>query len=251
MYTLDNITTAQSYSALSRRGFTNAQMVEYYNFTNPMDRKKMFARLTQPQTAPKITVSAPIRQICSNQLVGTQKCTVDVDSVRDMALDYIERTWTVRGRDFKLTDMGWKFKFNDRKNANGLCSPRNRTIYLSTYVIENATREMSGWINTMVHEIAHAINHHLGGRGHDRQWKSIFLQMGGSGERCSSDVVFENLIKNPISKYTTICPNGHTKPSHKRSRLIEQGRQACGKCCKELNGGKYTSAYNLTQIKNY
>jgi len=184
--------------------------------------------------------------------LGTQKClSVDIDSVRDMALINMAKTWTYRGRTFNLNDMGWKFAFNDRKRANGLCSPRNRTIYLSTYIIENATREMSGWENTMVHEIAHAINYHMGGRGHDWQWKNIFLSFGGTGDRCSKDVGFEDLIANPISKYTITCVNGHHKPGYKNSRAVVAGRRACSKCCNEHNNGKFDNRFILTQITNY
>jgi len=251
MYTLENITTAVSYSALKRRGFTDAEIVKYYNYADPIDRKKFFNLKTLD--IPTIKNAVSIREVLTNRNInqGTQMCTVDIDSVRDMALDYIDRTWTYRGRDFKLTDMGWKFAFNDRKGANGVCSPRSRTIYLSTYVIENSTREMSGWINTMVHEIAHAINYHMGGRGHDWQWKNIFLSFGGTGDTCSKDVTFGDLIKNPVSKYTTVCPNGHTTPSHKRSRAIEQGRRACSKCCNEHNNGRFSKDYVIKQIQNY
>lgn len=185
--------------------------------------------------------------------LGTHLCTADIDSVRDMALVNMSKVWRFGSDDYCMNDMGWKFKFNDRKRALGLCSPRNRTIYLSSWFLDNANREMSGWENTMIHEIAHAINHHLGGRGHDRQWRNIFLSMGGSGTRCSKDAITYNddLVKNPISKYTNICANGHKRPAHKRSRTITQGRQACGQCCNEFNGGKFSKKYLLAQIQNY
>ena len=245
MYTLENVQTARSYRALKRNGFTDANIIKYYNMPSAFNRKTYFTQMmnqskkvAEPLRTPKKVVEVKVK---------TQMCTtVDMDSVRDMALDYIGRTWTYKGRDFNLVDMGWKFNFNDRKNANGLCSPRRRTIFLSTYVVENATREMSGWINTMVHEIAHAINHHLGGRGHDAQWRRIFLSFGGSGERCSSDITFGNLIEKPISKYTNVCPNGHQSPSHKYSRVMAEGRRSCGKC-----SSVFDKAFVLKQIQNY
>jgi predicted SprT family Zn-dependent metalloprotease len=167
---------------------------------------------------------------------------VSVKRVRDMGQDYIKRDWNYRGRNFNLNALGWSFGLNDRKGANGVCSPNRKRISLSEYVIDNATREMSGWVNTMVHEIAHAINHELGGRGHDRQWKAIFLSLGGNGERCSRDTKFENLVEKPISKYTNVCPNGHASPSHKISRVV----RSCGKCCPTFN-----KDYIIKQIKNY
>ena len=107
------------------------------------------------------------------------------------------------------------------------------------------------WINTMVHEIAHAINYMLGGRNHDWQWKDIFITLGGNGKRTSSDAVFSKLIEKPISKYTTVCPNGHEKPRHKFSKSVAEGRIACGKCCKEFNNNKYDKRFTLKLIQNY
>lgn len=248
MYTLDNIKESPSYRALNRNNFTDQEIVKYYNMGSAFERKQFFITKTRSNT---IVINKP-KNVIATKPTNTQMCTsVDIDSVRDMALDYIARTWTYRGRDFNLSDMGWKFKFNDRKGANGVCSPSNRTLYLSSYIIESSTREMSGWVNTMVHEIAHAINHHLGGRGHDIRWRDIFLSFGGTGDRCSKDVTFGDLVNNPISKYTTVCPNGHASPSHKRSSAVAEGRRACSKCCNEHNNGKFSSDYVLKQIQNY
>ena len=38
--------------------------------------------------------------------------------------------------------------------------------------------------NTMLHELAHIINGHFGGRNHDNQWKFICYLIGDDGERC-------------------------------------------------------------------
>ncbi len=170
----------------------------------------------------------------------------DVDEIRDMALDYISRDWIYRGQIFNLSKKDWTFSFNERRRALGLCSPRSKTIYLSQWFIENGSRETSMWVNTMIHEIAHAINYHLGGRGHDRQWRNIFISLGGNGQRTSGDIKFQDLIENPVSKYTTICPNGHTSPSHKKSKAISNGRRSCGKCCNTFN-----KDFLLKQIQNY
>ena len=176
---------------------------------------------------------------------------VDIDSVRDMALEHMGKDWIYRGRTFNMFKMGWTFYFNDRKKALGLCSFRNKTIYLSSWFIENGSREMKMWVNTMVHEIAHAINKELGGSGHDWQWRDIFKTLGGNGERTSSDNKFGDLINNPISKYTNVCDNGHTSPSYRKSRTIAEGRQACRKCCNKFNGGEFSNKYLVKQVKNY
>jgi len=174
---------------------------------------------------------------------------VDIDSLRDMALDLIDTSYRYGSDDYKLTDMGWKFKFNDRKRAFGVCNPSNRTIYLSTYLLETTEREMSGWKNTMIHEIAHAINHHLGGRGHDYQWRNIFLHLGGSGERCSRDAKKIISLENPTSKYTLSCEEGHLFAKHKMSR--GSNTWSCPKCTKAHGLRGYQAQFPLTVTKNY
>jgi len=181
---------------------------------------------------------------------GTQMCLVDIDSVRDMALINMAKVWRYGSDDYCLNDMGWKFQFNDRKRALGLCNYRTRTICLSTYLLDNTQREMSGWENTMIHEIAHAINHHLGGRGHDRQWRNIFLHMGGNGERCSSDAKKIISLDKPTSKYTLKCKEGHLFAKHKMAK----GRisfYSCPKCTKAHGLSGYQSQFPLEVIKNY
>lgn len=252
-YTLQNIHTARSYEALKRNGFSDLDIVAYYG-TDIADRPTMFKQLKNKQQFAKIgaqTSAVTPQQRRAN--LGAQMCTAkaDIDGVRDMALVYMEKDWTYRGRTFNLSKLNWRFGFHDKKRANGTCYAYQRRISLSQWVIENSERGMEGWINTMVHEIAHAINHILGGRGHDAQWRAIFISFGGTGDRCSKDVTFADLLKNPVSKYTLVCPNGHHTPSHKVSRVVERGSKACGKCCNEFNGGKFTTEFRLTQIKNY
>lgn len=248
-YNLSNVQTAPSYDALKRNGFTDIDVIAYYGTENPAHRKAMFTDIKNGILTAKAVEIATRKK-------GTQKCTdksnkPDIDQVREMALEYMERDWTYRGQTFNLNKLGWRFAFNDRKRALGLCSHSRRTIYLSDYFIEHNSREMKMWINTMVHEIAHAINSQLGGRGHDWQWRNIFMSFGGDGNRTSCDAEFENLLEKPVSKYTTICPNGHTNPSHKLSRSIRDGRTACRKCCDEHNHGKFDKRFVLKQIQNY
>jgi len=179
----------------------------------------------------------------------TQKCTskADMDDIRQMAMEYMEKTWTYRGREFNLSNLGWSFHFNTRRGANGMCYSSRKRIYLSQWVANNSDRTLEGWINTMVHEIAHAVNGMMGGRGHDWQWRDIFMSWGGTGDRCSKDVTFSDLIENPVSKYTLVCPNGHTRPSHK----IRKRGSSCNDCNKEHGVSGYQERFKFKQIKNY
>jgi predicted SprT family Zn-dependent metalloprotease len=237
-YTLQTISTAPSYEALTRNGFTDIDVLAYYG-TPKEHRGTMFIQIKAEVQRKKFGAPKPKVNIYTpTENLGAQKCTskANLDDVRQMAMEYMEKTWSYRGRTFNLDKLG------------GQCWGSRKKIYLSQWVVEGSEREMSGWINTMVHEIAHAINHIMGGRGHDWQWRDIFTSFGGSGERCSSDVTFGNLIEKPISKYTLVCNScGSQSPSHK----IKKRASACGKCCNEKNGGRYTSEFILEQIKNY
>jgi ribosomal protein L37AE/L43A len=237
--TIEQIKTFPSYEALKHNGLTDENIVQYYSLPKGQ-RGAFFNSFKGEQATP--TMKRPT--------VGTQKCTkVDIDSVRDMALEHMDKTYTYRGKSFCPSKEGWKFAFNDRKRALGLCSYRKRTIYLSTFFIEQGSREMKMWVNTMVHEIAHAFSFEgFGERGHGRLWKDMFISFGGNGERSSGDAQFEDLIENPISKYTLVCDNcGRQSPSHRAKKRAS----ACGDCCKKYNGGRYSDKYKLRQIQNY
>lgn len=226
-----------SYDKLKAMGLSDQELRQFYSLPN--NQRGAYLRSFKD-------VKSDVKK------EGTQMCTsVSVASVRRMALDHMERDWVFRGRTFNLNNLGWRFEIEDCKRANGRCYSYQKKITLSRYVIEHSDREMSGWINTMVHEIAHAINHMLGGRGHDRQWKTIFEYFGGSGERCSSDVTFSNLIEKPISKYTQVCPNGCQAPVHRYAKAVDEGRRACGKCCKKHNNGKFDKRFILKLVQNY
>lgn len=63
----------------------------------------------------------------------------------------------------------WKFAFNQRTTSLGLCDYRGQTIYLSTYRVAHDSKE--DVINTLRHEIAHAV-HYLrrGEKLFERRW---------------------------------------------------------------------------------
>lgn len=239
-FTLDNVSSTPSYDILKRNGLSDENIIQYYALPN--EQRSAFFK-----TFNVVVVSKP-KPIVSTPKVGTQMCTVDIDSVRDMALEHMAMDFEYRGQTFNMNQLGWKFAFNDRKRALGQCHYSCKTIYLSQWFIEHNTREMKMWINTMVHEIAHAINfYYYGGRGHDWRWRDIFMSFGGDGKRCSSDAEFTDLIDNPISKYTLVCPNGHTRPSYK----IMRRSSSCGKCNKERGLSGYQEQFKMKQIKNY
>jgi predicted SprT family Zn-dependent metalloprotease len=76
----------------------------------------------------------------------------------------------------------WKFRFNKRKRALGLCSPRDRTIYLSSYFLNKVSDAET--LDTIRHEIAHALEAvRHGTSGHGPVWKAIAVEVGAKPER--------------------------------------------------------------------
>lgn len=122
----------------------------------------------------------------------------------------------------------WEFKFNNGKLRFGLCSFRQRTIYLSKPLTklndEHAVRE------TILHEIAHAL---VGIKeGHGPVWRKKARELGCSGERCyGSEVV------TPARKYIGTCP-----ACHKQIERFRRTKIACGACCR-ANGGYFYPQY--------
>lgn len=127
----------------------------------------------------------------------------------------------------------WKFRFNSRKSANGVCSHTKKTIYLSTVLTE--VRDESNVKNTILHEIAHAIAGQ--GHGHNDYWRNIALSIGCNAERCSNDSV---LIK---ARYTAECGGcGHIHIAHRKLK-----RTSWCKC----RGRKFIEEEKLEFIQNY
>jgi|SaaInlStandDraft_4_1057021.scaffolds.fasta_scaffold24783_3 hypothetical protein len=71
--------------------------------------------------------------------------------------------------------VGWTFNWNRRVRTNGVCNYSKKTIFLSIYNVNRADADV---LNTLVHEIAHALTE---GEHHSSVWKSKFLSLGGNG----------------------------------------------------------------------
>jgi predicted SprT family Zn-dependent metalloprotease len=110
-------------------------------------------------------------------------------------------------KEYGLYQQGWRFGFNERRNAYGLCVFRTRRIELShrLYLLMSAEAVE----DTLLHELAHAL---VGsGHGHDKVWKAACLRVGARPERCSA---LSTSLDGPAAvaahlaaaKYTLTCP---------------------------------------------
>ena len=108
-----------------------------------------------------------------------------------------------------LTD--WKFAYNRRKQAMGLCVYHRKTIELSIHFVER--NDAAEILDTLLHEIAHALTGP--GHGHDAAWKRKCLEVGARPQRCGQ-------ANMPTGKWQAQCKgcgkgySRHRKPKSLR-----------------------------------
>ena len=74
---------------------------------------------------------------------------------------------------------GWRFTTDNAKRRAGVCKYRERVISLSSYLMDQRSYEDT--LNTITHEVAHAI---VGaGHDHDYVWARKHREVGGDGKR--------------------------------------------------------------------
>lgn len=112
---------------------------------------------------------------------------------------------------------GWRFAWNRRKTAMGLCRYEERRIELSAYfVARNPVGEIH---DTLLHEIAHAL---VGaGHGHDAVWQAKCVEIGAVPRRCGQ-------AEMPAGRWRAACP-GCAKVFH-RHRRPRRGKYFCRPC---------------------
>jgi predicted SprT family Zn-dependent metalloprotease len=127
-----------------------------------------------------------------------------------------------------------KYSFKPIKGTSrlGWCSPQRRLIAVSMDFVELNSREAI--LDVIRHEIAHALV--PAHSGHGKVWKQKAIELGCEPYRKTTF----DIVEKP-KKYTTTCPKCLKKRQAHSIRHV-----ACGLCCKEFNGGKFTTDYLLT-----
>lgn len=96
-----------------------------------------------------------------------------------------------------LKDKGWKFQLDRSVRRFGVCMYGNKTISLSRRLVSlNKEEEV---IDTILHEIAHALAGHEA--GHGPIWKQKCIEIGARPVRCYNS---KNVV-TPTPKYVAIC----------------------------------------------
>ena len=98
-----------------------------------------------------------------------------------------------------LSQQGWTFRWDHAKRRAGRCSYSRKTITLSRHFAElNVTDRLGEIIDTILHEIAHAL---APWHGHDDEWKSVCLKVGARPERCYDSEV----VSMPDGEWSATC----------------------------------------------
>ncbi|MFH1375051.1 MAG: SprT-like domain-containing protein [Patescibacteria group bacterium] len=129
---------------------------------------------------------------------------------------------------------GWQFKFDRSRRRFGCCNLTLKAISLSRILTELNSPSLVR--DTLLHEIAHALT---GRRGvaHGREWQDIARSLGCRAKRCYK----EGEVKTPPAKYAARCVScGRSFPAFRRRQRV-----ACGLCCKEKNGGRYSHEFRV------
>jgi predicted SprT family Zn-dependent metalloprotease len=114
----------------------------------------------------------------------------------------------------------WIFQWNQRKRSNGTCWHHTSTIELSKP--STAARSEDGVLNTIMHEIAHAL---VGpGHGHDAVWQRKAIELGCDGRTCS--IVPDN--ERALGAYFCTCPDcGKQFQFYRRTPYLDRIHTTC------------------------
>lgn len=117
-----------------------------------------------------------------------------------------------------LAQKGWTFEFDNAKSRFGVCRYRTKRIGLSKPLTE--ANDYVQVVDTILHEIAHAIAGHTA--GHGPEWKKVCVQIGAKPQRCYT----EEDTTIIAGKYKAVC-GGCGKTFHRHKRVPRGRRQAC------------------------
>lgn len=141
-------------------------------------------------------------------------------------------------KHYHLND--WKAGLDNAKSRYGCCNYRTKTISVSKHFISDAGEEHI--INTIRHEIAHALNWWRD--NHGRKWKYVCLVVGARPKRNSPF----GLIAKEKYKYKAICPTcGQETFANRLTEGMRNGRIHCRKCYKKVSLVKSRFVFELNK----
>lgn len=132
-------------------------------------------------------------------------------------------------------DSGWTFRLDRSKTRFGQSRvklPRSKNPQKSISISGPLSAVNSeGMVrNTILHEIAHALDYEKNGRftGHGPIWKALATEVGANPETC----ILQKTINLPTKGASVgTCPNGHTMLRYR----IPKALMSCGECFPTYN----------------
>jgi predicted SprT family Zn-dependent metalloprotease len=130
------------------------------------------------------------------------------------------------------------------RSTAGLAYPSSTQIMLNPKLIHFGTDEVE---RTLLHELAHLIAHHRGGRRriapHGEEWRLACLELGLANEaRCHN-------LPLPRRKMARTCIYQCPKCKTQLARVRAFRRPAaCMSCCRSQNGGRYDERFKLVRL---
>ena len=127
-------------------------------------------------------------------------------------------------REHGLLDEGWTWKWDRGVRRMGCCHYGPRRLTFSRALFERNTPERC--LDTVLHEIAHALVGHSA--GHGPRWKAMVASIGGTPRACFT----ESDTNTVPAKWLGRCGCGR---EWKRHRLAQNVRH--GASCPSCRGG--------------
>lgn len=127
----------------------------------------------------------------------------------------------------------YPFGFDKAKQRLGQCNYLKKRITLSEIAVE--LNEEDKIKDTILHEIAHALNEY---QRHNYKWRQTAISIGCTGERTTNANTVEG-------KYAYKCSNCGAITKYHR---IHRKPRACGNCCNKYNHGRFSEKYILIKV---
>lgn len=116
-----------------------------------------------------------------------------VDEVPTLARELMQK--------YGIWELGWRFQWDSARRRAGCCKYRYKQITLSRhYVTLNIESRLGDIIDTILHEIAHAL---APKHNHDDVWKMRCVEIGANPKRCYDTAI----VAMPKGRLVASCPS--------------------------------------------
>lgn len=153
------------------------------------------------------------------QQVATGLMSIDEEEFAFDKLKWSIKTLKNKMQIHGLIDKGWNFGLNNNYTSAGITRWDNNTkgniIELSRIYINSKSVNIDSVLNTILHEIAHAL---VGfEEGHNDIWRNKAIEIGSDGKRCRDG--FLDVSEN---KYLLKCSDGCVFGRQRKSKNMHK-----------------------------